>query len=65
MPIFQFQNGAIKSQRKNDDIAQKRMYFNSKMVRLKDANGWQIQTRDSYFNSKMVRLKVDELILRI
>ncbi len=60
--MFQFQNGAIKSERKN---GQNKAYgcFNSKMVRLKGLFGLVVGLWSLCFNSKMVRLKdyhVDE-----
>ena len=56
LPIFQFQNGSIKSSTLYDANAGT-FGFNSKMVRLKAVRLIVTDLYDDSFNSKMVRLK--------
>ena len=55
--IFQFQYGAIKRQAAKTEVERLKPYFNSNMVRLKEADNYKEAKEMLYFNSNMVRLK--------
>ena len=62
--LFQFQNGTIKSRRSGFVYCSK-VYFNSKMVRLRVNQRREGGCNYLYFNSKMVRLRELKLQIRI